>query len=360
MPSPLRVAIVGGGAIASFAHMPAFQELSDDIEVVAVVDATAELAQAFADRFGVPYASDDLEGMLAEVRPDLVDVCSPPSLHAAQVAAALRAGAWVWCEKPPCLSLAEYDAMVAAEQEGGPYAAIVFQQRFGSGAQHLRRLIEKGALGTPYVAHCQTTWYRDDAYYAVPWRGRWETEGGGPAMGHGIHQLDLLLELLGEWSEVRAMAARLARDVETDDVTTALVRFESGALATVVNSVLSPRQVSHIRIDLADATLELTHLYGYANDDWTCTPAEHAGPIEWPPAEDEPTSHLKQLRALVTDLRAGRRPRASGRDGRRSLELITAMYKAALTGGTVHAGEVGPGDPFYRSLHGDTPGWSPS
>ncbi|MEU4230560.1 Gfo/Idh/MocA family oxidoreductase [Nonomuraea sp. NPDC026600] len=360
MPSPLRVAVVGGGAIASSSHMPAFQALPDEIEVVAVVDATAELAQAFADRFGLPYASDDLEGMLAEVRPDLVAVCSPPSLHAAQVAAALRVGAWVWCEKPPCLSLAEYDAMTAAEQEGGPYAAIVFQQRFGSGAQHLRQLIAKGALGAPYVAHCQTTWFRDDAYYAVPWRGRWETEGGGPAMGHGIHQIDLLLELLGEWSEVRAMAARLARDVETDDVTTALVRFESGALATVVNSVLSPRQVSHLRIDLADATLELTHLYGYANDDWTCTPAEHAGEIDWPPAEDVPTSHLKQLRDLVADRRADRRPRASGQDGRRSLELITAMYKAALTGGTVRAGEVGPGDPFYRSLHGDTPGWSPS
>jgi predicted dehydrogenase len=266
----------------------------------------------------------------------------------------------VWCEKPPCLSLAEYDAMAAAEREGGPYAAIVFQQRFGSGAQHLRQLITDGEFGPAYVAHCQTTWFRDDDYYAVPWRGRWETEGGGPAMGHGIHQLDLLLELLGEWSEVRAMAARLARDVQTDDVTTALVRFESGALATVVNSVLSPRQVSHLRIDLADATLELTHLYGYANGDWTCTPAPGVDKIAWPPAEDVPTSHLTQLRGLVEDLRAGRRPRASGRDGRRSLELTTAMYKAALTGDTVRAGEVGPGDPFYRSLHGDTPGWRPA
>ncbi|NUR84436.1 MAG: Gfo/Idh/MocA family oxidoreductase [Nonomuraea sp.] len=349
----LRVAIVGGGQIAAGAHLPTFQQLPGEVEVVAVVDATTELARGFAERFGLPYHSDDLDAMLADVRPDLVTISSPPALHADQVARALRAGAWVWCEKPPCLSLAEYDAMVAAEREGGPYAAIVFQQRFGSAAQHARRLIAEGGLGAPYVAHCQTTWYRDPAYYAVPWRGKWATEGGGPVMGLGIHQLDLLLELLGPWREVRAMAARLAREVETDDVTTALIRFESGALATVVNTCLAPRQVSHLRIDLADGTLELSHLYGYANENWTFTPAPHAAKELWePPAEDLPSTHLTQLRGLLADLRAGRRPRASGNDGRVSLELITAMYRAALTGETVEAGQIGPGDPFYTSLDG--------
>ena len=188
--------------------------------------------------------------MLAEQRPDLVSICTPPTLHRDQTVAALRAGAWVWCEKPPVPTLADFDAVEAEEgTEGGPYASIVFQHRFGSGARHVRRLIADGAMGRPLVAHCQTTWYRNAAYYAVPWRGKWETEGGGPAMGHGIHQMDLLLDLLGPWSEVRAMAGRLVHDVQTEDVSTALVRFESGALATVVNSVLSPDEVSRIRID---------------------------------------------------------------------------------------------------------------
>lgn len=352
MPSPLRVALVGGGSIAEHAHLPAIRDLAGEAEAVAVVDVTTEAAQAFAARWDLPYAGDDLDAMLAEVGPDLVVIASPPSLHSAQAVAALKAGAWVWCEKPPCLSLAEYDAMTAAEPEGGPYAAIVFQQRFGPSARYVRERIASGALGTPYVAHCQTTWFRDDAYYAVPWRGRWETEGGGPAMGHGIHQLDLLLDLFGEWREVRAMAARLARDVRTDDVTTALVRFESGALATVVNSVLSPREVSHLRLDLSGATLELTHLYGYTAENWTYTPAPGAQEIAWPPPDDRPSSHLLQLRALLADLREGRRPDAGGQDARRTLELITALYKSALTGETVRAGEIGPGDPFYTSMHG--------
>ncbi|WP_030908265.1 Gfo/Idh/MocA family protein [Streptosporangium amethystogenes] len=361
--SPLRVVVVGGGHIADAVHMPAFRGLPGEIEVVAVVDATVEAATAFARRWSIPYASDDLNRVLDELRPDLVDITSPPALHHAQALAALRAGAWVWCEKPPGLSLAEYDDMVAAEREGGPYAAIVFQQRFGSGAERARRLISSGALGAPYAAHCQTTWYRDAGYYAAPWRGRWATEGGGPALGLGIHQIDLLLELLGDWNEVRAMAGRLSRDIETDDISTALVRFESGALATVVSTCLAPRQVSHLRIDLADATVELTHLYGYADDDWTYTAASHVEPErvkEWhATAADVPSSHLAQLRGLVADLRAARRPRASGADGRRSLELITAMYRAALTDTTVRAGTIAPGDPFYRSLHGDAPGWRP-
>ncbi|WP_406501881.1 Gfo/Idh/MocA family oxidoreductase [Streptomyces sp. NBC_01590] len=361
--TPYRVLLVGAGNIARAVHMPAFLELPAGFTVVGAVDVDPTAARSFATDFALPHHSTDLTASLRELRPDLVVIASPPVAHREQVVTALAAGAWVWCEKPPALSLAEYDAMTAAEGEQGPYAPIVFQHRFGSGAEHAKTLIASGELGAPLVAHCQTTWYRDDAYYAVPWRGKWATEGAGPAMGLGIHQIDLMLELLGDWAEIRAMAGRLARDVETDDVTTATVRFASGALATVVNSALSPRQSSHLRIDLRDATIELNHLYGYENGDWTYTPAPGVDPGRvdgWnSPAESVPSSHSAQLRSLLADMRAGRRPRASAGDGRRSLELITAMYKAALTGLPVRAGEIVPGDPFYTALHGSVPGWAP-
>ncbi|MGW1168226.1 Gfo/Idh/MocA family protein [Streptomyces sp. NPDC002550] len=363
----IRAAVIGTGAIGRGSHLPALAQLAreGETEVVAAVDIDQDAVEAFCAGSGIPHAYTDLDRMLAEQRPDLVSVCTPPTLHRAQTVAALRAGAWVWCEKPPVPSLADFDAIEAAEgADGGPYAAIVFQHRFGSGSRHVRRLLAEGALGRPLVAHCQTTWYRDTAYYAVPWRGRWHTEGGGPAMGHGIHQMDLLLDLLGPWSEVRAMAGRLVHDVETEDVSTALVRFGSGALATVVNSVLSPDEVSRIRIDCERATVELTHLYGHANDDWRITPAPDV------PAElaerwrdfgpDVPSSHLAQLRELVASMRAGDRPRSSGADGRTSLELITALYRSAFTDTTVRAGEIGPGDPYYTALHGGSPGWAPA
>jgi predicted dehydrogenase len=358
---PVRVAIAGTGAIAREAHLPAYRALGGEVDVVAAFDIDEASCRAFCADGSVPHAYTDLGRLLAEQRPDLVSICTPPAVHREHTTAALKAGAWVWCEKPPCRSLEEYAAMEAAEGgEGGPYAAIVFQHRFGSGADHVRALIAREAMGRPLVAHCQTTWYRGTDYYRVPWRGNWAAEGGGPTMGHGIHQMDLLLDLLGPWSEVRAMTGRLVHDVETEDVSTALVRFESGAMATVVNSVVSPQEMSRIRIDCERATIELTHLYQHSNDDWRITPAPGVALDElagWRKMGDNvPSSHLAQLRPLIADLRAGRRPRASGADGRTSLELAAALYKSAFTDSTVKAGEIGPGDPFHAAMNGGATG----
>ncbi|KOV60499.1 Gfo/Idh/MocA family protein [Streptomyces sp. MMG1121] len=365
LPAPRRrVAVIGTGAIVTGSHLPALRAHGERVELVAAVDVDESRLAAFRQEAGAQVTGfTSTEAMLDAVRPDLVLIGTPPALHREQTVAALKAGAWVLCEKPLCLSLAEYDDIAAAEEASGAYASVVFQHRYGSGAVHARDLIERGELGTPLLAHCQTTWHRDTGYYSVPWRGRWATEGGGPTMGHGIHQYDLLLHLLGEWAEVRAMAARLVHDVESEDVSTALVRFRSGALATVVNSVLSADEVSRIRVDCADATLELTHLYGHGNADWVYTPAPHVDPgraeVWRTPATDVPSSHSAQLGALLDALDRGVRPPGSGTGARITLEFAAALYKAAFTGQPVRAGEIGPGDPYYAAMHGDHPDWAP-
>jgi predicted dehydrogenase len=358
----LRVAVVGTGAIAD-SHRAAYEAHHDDVDLVAAADVDEARALAFCatTEHAKPYP--DLDSLLDEQEPDLVSICTPPGLHLEQTKKILERGAWVWCEKPPCRSLAEYDEMTSAERDGGPYVSFVYQQRSGSAVGHFGELLAKGELGRPLVAHCQTTWYRDAGYYAVPWRGRWATEGGGPAMGHGIHQMDLLLHLLaddddgdsgagGEWTEVQAMTARLVHDVETEDVSTALVRFGSGALATVVNSVLSPDEVSRVRIDFERATVELTHLYGHGAENWRYTLAPDVAEIPAEPAEDVRSSHAAALTPVLDAYRAEKRPPCSGADGRRVLEFVAALYKAAFTGQIVRRGEIGPGDPFYREMAG--------
>ncbi|WP_328876451.1 Gfo/Idh/MocA family oxidoreductase [Streptomyces sp. NBC_00287] len=359
-----RVAVVGTGAIVSGSHLPALTAHADRTELVAAVDVDPARLEAFQELAGgtvTGYTS--MAAMLDAERPDLVLIGTPPSLHREQTVAALEAGAWVLCEKPLTLSLAEYDEIAAAEKAHGAYASVIFQHRYGSGAVHARELIAKGELGTPLVAHCQTTWHRDAEYYAVPWRGRWASEGGGPTMGHGIHQYDLLLHLLGEWDEVRAMAARLVHDTESEDVSTALVRFANGTLATVVNSVLSPHEVSRIRVDCSDATVELTHLYGHRNEDWVYTPAPHVTADRadaWrTPAADVPSSHTAQLGGLLDAYDADVRPPGSGPDARATLEFAAALYKSAFTGLPVRSGEIEPGDPFYAAMHGEDPDWAP-
>ena len=355
--NPVRVAIVGSGNIANARHLPAVAAQATPVEVVAAVDVDIDRAKDLAQQWNIPATYTDIEEMLAAEHPDIVFVCTPPVAHREAVIACLKAGSWVWCEKPPALSIAEYDEIAQYEQDGGPYVAYVFQHRFGSGAQQLRRQIQSGELGSPLVGVCNTLWYREPAYFDVPWRGKWATEGGGPTMGHGIHQMDLMLSLLGDWTEVRAMMGTLERSVETEDVSLAAVRFESGALVSMVNSILSPRETSYLRFDFTDATVELTHTYGYDNSSWSWTPAPHVTDesrvASWRPDEDTPSSHAAQLSELLASFAAGQRPRSSGTDGRRVLEFIAGLYQSALTGQPVLRAELTTANPFYYSMNGD-------
>lgn len=360
----IRAAIVGSGNIAELTHVPALRAQGDRVDLVAAVDIDAERVKAFCERAKIPNAYTSPGEMLEAEHPDLVHVCTPPATHVDLVVRALEAGAWVLVEKPPTLSLAEYDRIEAAERDGGPYASVVFQHRFGSAGKHAAELIGSGELGRPLVALCNTVWYRPQEYFDVPWRGKWATEGGGPTMGHGIHQMDLLLAMLGDWSEVTAFADRLDRVTETEDVSMAVARFENGAMASIVNSVLSPREESYLRVDLTDATVEVSHLYGYENTDWTFTPAPHVADqarIErWrTPNGEERSSHQPQVRALLDAMERGERPPLSGAQGRQALELITGIYQSAFTRQPVRRSEITPDSPFYQTLHGDTPGWAP-
>jgi predicted dehydrogenase len=240
--------------------------------------------------------------------------------------------------------------------------AVVSQHRFGSGARRLRGIVESGAFGRPLIATCHTQWYRDAAYFAVPWRGSFEIEGGGPTMGHGIHQMDLLLATLGDWEEVTAVAARTSRDTGTEDVSMALVRFGSGALASVVNSVVSPRQVSQLRFDFENATVDLEHLYGYTDEDFTVTAApghEDEVAAAWAagPA-GQPSSHQAQLSAVLDALDAGITPPVELRTARATLELVAAIYRSAFTARPVRRGDITPDDPFAQRMDGPGAPWA--
>ena len=352
---PYRIALVGTGGIAAI-HAENVARLDGRAELVAVCDIDAERLGAFADRWSVPGRHQDLASLLAEERPDLVHLCTPPGLHIDQAIECLEAGVDVLVEKPPALSLADFDRLDSASRASGASVACLFQHRFGDAAIAVSNLIEDRTWGRPLVAQCSTLWYRPYDYFDLPWRGTWAAEGGGPTMGHGIHQFDLLLHLLGPWSEVTAVAARLARPVATEDVSAALVRFENGAVATVINSLLSPRQTSAIRIDTEHATIELDHLYGYSTADWTLTPApgsEELVAAHWDPAAlTGGSGHAAQFRAVLDAKDAGRPLPVTQAEGRATLEFAAALYASAFTGATVARGEIVPGHPFYDGMDG--------
>ena len=360
--APLRSAIIGTGGIAH-AHAGAIAGLAPRIEVVAVADVDRDRAGAFALQHSPQasvYASAD--ELLAAETLDLVHVCTPPQTHVPLAIAAMRAGVPVLVEKPTALSLAEADELAAVSAETGVPVLTVYQHRFGPAAQRLLRLFAEGALGRAMVATCETQWYRGPEYFDLPWRGRWHVEGGGPTMGHGIHQFDLLLAVLGPWSRVSAFAARQKLPTDTEDVSVAVAEFDNGALATIVNSIVSPRESSRLRFDFDCATVEVEHLYGYADGDWTFTPARgHEELASLWHASDSPetTSHRSQIEAIVTALEEGRDPGVGIADARRTLEFAAATYASAFRGVPIRAGQITPDDPFATAMDGGAVPWAP-
>jgi predicted dehydrogenase len=182
-------------------------------------------------------------------------------------------------------------------------------------------------------------------------------------MGHGIHQFDLLFSLLGPWSEVTAVAARQSRPTDTEDISAAVVRFDNGAVATVMNSLVSPSETSRLRMDFEYASVELQHIYGYSTEDWTFTAApgheELAGLWSSGPSTARPSGHRDQFSAIAAAMREGRAPEVRLSDARRTLEFAAATYASAFRGGAVRAGQIAGSDPFYTSMSGDLVPWSP-
>lgn len=351
----IRVAIIGTGNIAA-AHVKGLGENQDRAELVAASDLDTTRGEGFCREKGIPRFYDSTERMLEIERPGLVCLCTPPSTHMKLAIAALEAGAWVLCEKPLCGSLAELDRIQDAERRTGNRCACVFQQRFGSGTSHLRELMAAGRLGKILIGLCHTLWYRPHSYYAVPWRGKWATELGGPTVGHGIHAMDQFLYIMGPWETVQASTGTLDRNIEVEDVSLAIAKFQNGAMASIVNSVLSPREETCLRLDFQRATVELKHRYGYTNADWTYTPVAGVGEEEvasWRnlPLERSAT-HASQISSLLDDIEADREPLTAGDNARATIEFLTAIYKAALTGSEVARGTIRSGDPVYEAFHG--------
>ncbi len=354
--TPYRVAIIGAGAIVT-SHISALRAAGERVEIVAAVDIDEARVKAFCAEHNIPHWYTNTTEMLSAMQPDLVHIITPTGTHFDLTIECLEAGAWVYCEKPLCASLAQFDQLTEAEARTGRYVSTVLQWRFGSAARHVKRLIEAGAMGRPMIGVCQTLWYRGLDYYQVPWRGKWTTETGGATVTLGIHLMDLFLWLFGDWQTIQAMAATLDRPIEVENVSMALVRFENGALGTVATSAVSPRQETYLRLDFQRATVEVSALYRYSNANWSFSIPDGSPDAEalaqWQAIEqDTAGSHDVQLAELLDCMDRGERPFVSGSEARRVVEFTASLYKSAFTGQLVHRGSITLDDPFYHSMNG--------
>lgn len=204
MSSPLRLGIVGAGAVTQVAHLPVLKKLKG-IEVVALADGDLVKATALATRFGVPFAFEDLQEMLAKTALDALLVCTPNHLHESHVLEGLSAGLHVLVEKPLATSVAGAERIREAAGRSGKLVMVGMSHRYRSDVQTLREFVAKGALGT--VESVQGVWHTFRPSRAVlGWRERKAEAGGGAMLDLGLTVLDLSLWLLGNPTPLRVTA----------------------------------------------------------------------------------------------------------------------------------------------------------
>lgn len=335
MSERLRVGVVGLGI--GFQHLTAWKALEDRFQVTGVCDADGARTALARRLFGIPFGCERFEELLARDDLDIVDLCTPPSLHFEMARAALQSGRHVVCEKPLAASLAEVDELTRCERESGRLLMPIFQYRFGRGVQRLRRLVESGVAGRAYLATVETAWMRSSAYYAVPWRGRFDTELGGVCVSHAIHAHDLLLHVLGPAKEVYARLATRVNAIESEDCAVATLEMADGSLAALSATLGSAREISRLRFCFEHLTAESSlSPYVPGAEPWTFVPGsrEAAERIDHEFASFDPgiEGFAAQFAAFHDAIRSGSAPPVTLADARCALELVTALYHSAETG----------------------------
>lgn len=330
--SKLRIGVVGLGI--GRLHVLALLRLRSHFELVAVADPSPARRRQMRV-LGVKGVSD-LESLLA-LGVDVVDICTPPHLHEAQIIQCLEAGADVVCEKPLVDSVAAVDRLAAAEQRTGRRVAPIFQYRWGAGSQKLKRLLDAGIPGRLLVATSETMWKRGDAYYAVDWRGTWKGERGGAVLSHAIHLHDLLTWLGGPPAEVVARTATRTLDIEVEDSAAAIITTADGALMTATVTLGAATETSRLRFVFENLTVESSQSpYKPGAEPWTFHFAskeverQAAATLDgWSP----PLSGWRGQLAATQEALVSHRPLpVSLDDARTALEVVTAWYRSSRTG----------------------------
>lgn len=350
----INVAIIGTGAISD-SHIEGYLAFPERCKIVALVDLSIEKAQAKIDSHKLTTAiavTDALELLRMPEKPDLVSICLPPSLHCDIAVSMLEAGVGVLCEKPLAPTLDECDKMIAAAKKSGAMLSTVAQNRFKPDSVKARALVQSGLMGKQYSALVTSLWWRGENYYNLSWRGRWETEGGGCTLIHGIHHIDLLLSMMGKVSSVTAMVNNVAHtNSEVEDISMSLVKFETGAVGTVVSSLLHHGEEQRLIIDAQNASVELP-LRIYANEQLENGFPKDNGDLLHSlksltdSMKIDYTGHTAQINDVLHALESHTAPTVDGEDGRRAIEFIVATYQSAFTKKTVNL-PMTPADPFY-------------
>lgn len=335
----MRYALIGCGRVSPN-HIKA--ALDNDLEIAAVCDLLPQAMDGLLSGFGLENVKKytDYKKMLEEVKPELCAIATESGKHAAIALDCIGAGCNLIIEKPIAMSMADADRIIEAAQQADVKVCACHQNRFNVAVQQTRRAMEAGRFGKLSHGSIQVRWNRGPEYYAqADWRGKW-AQDGGTLMNQCIHGIDLLRWMMGgDAVEVYgATRNRFHPYIEGEDVGMAVVKFKSGAVATIEGTV-------NIFPDDMEGTLSLfgekgsVKLGGLASNDvdvWQFSSPEADDDAAKITKETAPNvygnGHSSLYRDVIEAVRDGREPYVSAKAGRDALEIVLAIYKSQKTG----------------------------
>jgi len=335
--------IVGCGMISNF-HAKAIEHIRG-AKITACYDMYAPGADKYAAANNCT-AYHKLEEMLADPSVDIVTICTPSGAHMEPAVAAAKAGKHVVVEKPLEITLKRCDAIINACEKNKVQLCTILPSRFSPANMALKAAIDEKRFGKLTLGDTFVKWWRSQEYYdSGGWRGTWKLDGGGAYMNQGIHNVDLLYWFMGDVAEVAAYTDQLAhKRIEVEDVGVAAVHFKNGAIGTITCTTSA-----------WPGLLKKTEIHGSAGS----VIVEQDDILMWEfekksrkdasikkkfarkkggtggasdPSAISYSGHMEQLKDFIKAIESRSKPLVDGKEGRKSVELILAIYKSSWTG----------------------------
>lgn len=334
----LNFALVGCGRIAKrHSELLGLNQI-ENARLVAVCDLVSEKAEKVADKFSIPHFTD-MHEMMRAVNIDVVVVLTESGKHAEHVVALSPYGKYIVVEKPMALTLDDADAMIRACDESGAKLFVVKQNRFNVPVLKLRQALKAGRFGKLVLGTVRVRWCRHQAYYDQdPWRGTWALDGG-VLTNQASHHVDLLEWMMGDVDSVFAMSTTALANIEAEDTAVVVLRFTNGALG-VIEATTAARPT-----DL-EGSISILGEGGTAEIGGFAVNQMKVWKFGQPESDDDKVmdqysvnppnvygfGHQAYYEHVVDCILNNARHLVDGREGRKSLELINAIYESVETG----------------------------
>jgi len=334
----LGFAIVGAGFIGQV-HAEVLSGI-EQAELKAVYNRSPERGRALANRFQIEWY-DDFEKLLARDDIDVINICTPSSLHRDFAIPAAKAGKHLIVEKPLDVTVEKCDQIIEAAAENSVTLSVIYQNRFKDAVQAMREALDENRCGKLVLGDAQIKWYRPEEYFQG-WKGTKKYDGGGALMNQGSHTIDLLQWMMGDVEVVFGNVATLVHKIEVEDVGVATLQFKSGALGIIEGSTaIYPGLDERLGVYGEDGTIEIEGnrivTWRFRKEKEDDEKKRLIGKGKRGGGASKPTgisleNHRRQLQEIINSIFKGRKPMVDGEEARKSIAIIEAIYKSKRTG----------------------------